>query len=100
MSLKWEESHIISLGHTDPARLRYFCQALYITFSISCDIGGEWYLHCGPLKFEWWRLGYPYKVDGSNVEEIKHIALRLVFSRIGTIHELLDMELERLRNDS
>ena len=60
----------------------------------------EWYLVCNEIGFDWWKIGVPYKSDGSNMDHVKHVALRFVFNRVGTIHETIEIELERLQNDS
>ena len=100
MSNKWEEAHIRGFDHMQIKSLRYIFYTKHISFSIRCDMCDEWYLICNEIGFEWWKIGEPYKSDGSNIDEVKHIALRLVFNRIGTIYETLDIELERLQNDS
>lgn len=100
MSNKWKESHIRGFDHTQIKSLKYIFYANHISFSIQCDIGDEWDFICNEIGFDWWEMGEPYKSDGSNIDKVKKTALRLVFSRIDTIHETLEMELERLQNDS
>lgn len=98
MSIKWKESHHRKWNSDEVTRLRYFFDVRHIRFNIQCDVGDEWYLNCNEIGFDWWKIGEPYKSDGSNMDNVKHIALRLVFSRIGTIHETLEIELEKVCN--